>query len=108
MICRGELRGLAERYADLQASRVEVVAVGPQTPAEGKAMGLPFPVLSDPKLEIAAAYGLLHPKGRMGKDVPRPATLLLDQGSRKILWMRATDNVRIRPEVDELFEILRR
>jgi peroxiredoxin len=70
-------------------------------------MDLPFLVLSDPDLATAAKFGLVHEKGMMGKDVPRPTTLLLAKDSRKILWMRAADNIRIRPAADEVFEQLR-
>ena len=81
--------------------------MGPQTPEQGKAMGLPFPVLSDPELAATASYGLVHPKGQLGRDAPRPTSLLLNKGDRKILWMRAADNIRVRPTVDEIFEALR-
>jgi peroxiredoxin len=84
-----------------------VLAVGPQSSEDGKAMGLPFPVLSDPELEAAKKYGLLHEKGRFGKDVPRPTTILIGE-DRSIRWIRAADNIRIRPTVDEVIEQLRR
>lgn len=84
-----------------------MLAVGPQSPEDGKAMGLPFPVLSDPELEATMKYGLLHEKGRFGKDVPRPATILVGE-DREIRWLRAADNIRIRPTVDEVIEQLRR
>jgi peroxiredoxin len=68
-------------------------------------MGLPFPVLSDPALEVTGRYGLLHPKGLVFKDSPRPATLLVGR-DREIRWMRAADNIRRRPSVDEVFDAL--
>jgi peroxiredoxin len=80
--------------------------VGPMTPAEAKALDLPFPVLSDPDLETTKKYGLVHEKGMMGKDVPRPSTLLIDK-ERKIRWMRAETSVRIRPDPEEIFEQLK-
>jgi peroxiredoxin len=86
---------------------VEVVAIGPQSPEDSKAMGLPFPVLSDPDLKVTADYGLVHVKGAFTKDVPRPATILVAKGSRDILWLKATDNVRYRPTVEEVIEALR-
>lgn len=106
-VCSSELRGLAGKYEDFKASRVEVVAVSPQTPEKNKSMGLPFPVLSDPDLKVTTSYGLLHPKGYMGADAPRPATILVAKGSRDILWLKATDNVRYRPSVEEVVEALR-
>jgi peroxiredoxin len=106
-ICRAELGELAKRQADFEASRVTVLAVGPQTPEEGKAMGLPFPVLSDPGLEVSRGYGLFHEKGMLGKDVPRPATLLVDK-DRRVRWIRTAGNIRTRPSPDEVFEALRK
>jgi peroxiredoxin len=106
LICRAALRGLLPRLEDFKNSRVAVVAVGPLTPAEAKALDLPFPVLSDPDLEATKKYGLVHEKGLMNKDVPRPTTILLDK-ERKIRWMRAETSMRTRPDPEEIFEQLR-
>jgi peroxiredoxin len=85
---------------------VSLLAVGPVTPEDAKGFGLPFPVVSDLELEATKKYGLLHEKGMMGKDVPRPTILLLDK-SRVIKWMRAERDVRTRPDPDEIFEQLK-
>lgn len=106
-VCRASLRGFLTRYEDFRNSRVSIVAVGPMTPEEAKGFDLPFPVLSDPELKVSAKYGLVHEKGMMGKDVPRPTTILLGK-DRKIQWMRAETSVRIRPDPDEIFELLRK
>lgn len=106
LACRGALRGLLPRYEDFKSSKVSVVAVGPVTSEEAKGFELPFPVLSDLEFEATKKYGLFHEKGLLGKDVPRPATLLLDQG-RVIRWMRAETDVRTRPDPEEIFELLR-
>lgn len=83
------------------------MAVGPQTPEQAKSMNLPFPVLSDPDLRETAKYGLVHAKGMLGRDVPRPTTLLLAKDTRKILWIRPAENIRIRPTPDEIFAQMR-
>jgi len=106
LACRAALRGLLPKLEDFTNSRVAVVAVGPMTPAEAKAFDLPFPVLSDPDLEATKKYGLVHEKGMLNKDVPRPTTLLIDK-ERKIRWMRAETSVRIRPDPEEVFEQLK-
>lgn len=106
LTCRAALRGLLPKLKDFQDSRVAVVAVGPQSPEEAKAFNLPFPVLSDPDLEASRKYGLIHEKGLLGKDVPRPSTLLIDK-ERKIRWMRAETSTRVRPDPEEIFEQLR-
>lgn len=106
LICRAALRGLLPKLEDFKNSRVTVVAVGPMTPAEAKAFELPFPVLSDPDLEATKKYGLVHEKGLMNKDVPRPTTMLIDK-DRKIRWMRAETSMRTRPDPEEIFEQLK-
>jgi peroxiredoxin len=105
-VCRASLRGLQPKLKDFEDSRVAVVAVGPMSPEEAKAFGLPFPVLSDPDLEATKKYGLVHVKGLMNKDVPRPTTLLIDK-ERRIRWMRAETSARVRPGPDEIFEQLK-
>jgi peroxiredoxin len=106
LACRAALRGLLPKLEDFKNSRVAVVAVGPMTPAEAKAFDLPFPVLSDPDLEATKKYGLVHEKGLLNKDVPRPTTMLIDK-ERKIRWMRAETSLRVRPDPEEVFEQLK-
>lgn len=106
LACRASLRGLLSRYEDFKNSKVEVVAVGPVTPEEAKAFELPFPVLSDAEFEATKKYGLLHEKGLLGKDVPKPTTLFLDK-DRIIRWMRTETDVRTRTDPEEIFNLLR-
>lgn len=106
LVCRAALRGLLPKLEDFKNSKVSVVAVGPMTPEEAKAFDLPFPVLSDPDLATTKKYGLLHEKGLMNKDVPRPTTMLLDK-ERKIVWMRAETSLRTRPDPEEIVEQLK-
>jgi len=106
LACRGALRGLLPRYKDFTDSKVSIVAVGPMTPEEAKGFDLPFPVLSDADFEVTKKYGLFHEKGMLGKDVPRPTTMLIDK-SRVIRWLRAETDVRTRPDPEEIFELLK-
>ena len=71
-------------------------------------MGLPFPLLSDPDLEVTRKYGLVHARGYLGHDVPRPTTILISKGDRVIRWIHAADHIRNRPTPDEIFEQLRK
>lgn len=106
LACRSSLRGLVDLHKDFVSSRVSVVAVGPVTPEEAKGFELPFPVLSDLEYEATKKYGLLHEKGLLGKDVPKPTTLFLDK-DRVIRWMRTETDVRTRPDPEEIFNLLR-
>lgn len=83
-----------------------VVAVGPQPPEVARALGLPFPVLSDASLEVTRRYGLLHPRGFMGRDAPRPAMILVGP-DRIVRWVRPAPDVRTRPAPEQIFEALR-
>jgi len=83
------------------------VAVGKVTPEQAKSWALPFPVLSDMELVAAKKYGLLHEKGYMFQDVARPTTILIGD-DRRIRWLRASDHVRFRPSVDDIFDELRK
>lgn len=107
MICTAELRGLEARRADFEASRVTVLAVGAVTPEEAKAVPAGFPVLADEGLEVARRYGLFHEKGFMGRDVPRPATLLVGP-DRTIRWMHLAGEIRTRPSPEAIFAELRK
>ena len=106
LACRASLRGLIPRARDFEHSKVKLVAVGPVTPEEAKGFELPFPVLSDLEFEATKKYGLLHEKGLMGNDVPRPTTLFLDK-ERIIRWMRTENDARVRPDPEEIFNLLR-
>ena len=62
--------------------------------------GLTFTLLSDPKLEVATRYDLVHKgAGPGGQDILRSAEFLLDSSST-VRWRMLTENywVRARPE----------
>ena len=84
-----------------------MLAVGPVTSEEAKGFGLPFPVVSDLQLEATKKYGLVHEKGYLGKDAPRPTVLLLDKSTRVIRWLRVEGDIRTRPDPDEIFQAMR-
>ena len=66
------------------------------------ALGLDFPVLSDPGATAISAYGVLHPEGGIGgRDIARPVVFLI--GSDGIIrWRELTENWRIRVGPDEI------
>ncbi len=70
--------------------------------------GLNIIFLSDSDREVITKYGLLHLKGGyVGEDVSRPATLIVDKES-KVRWIRASTNLMVRPDPQEILEILRK
>lgn len=91
---------------DFKDADVQIVAIGPQGAEESKSLGLPFRVLSDPGLEVTKLYGLVHPGGYLGRDVPRPTTVLVHTDGT-VRWIRAARQVRTRPTPDEVLEKIR-
>ena len=62
--------------------------------------GLTFTLLSDPKLDAASRFDLVHKgAGPNGQDIMRSAEFLLDSSST-VRWRMVTENywVRARPE----------
>jgi peroxiredoxin len=63
-------------------------------------LGLDFSLLSDSDRRTIAAYGVVHAGGGMGgRDIARPATLVIGANAR-VRWRSVTENwrVRVRPE----------
>lgn len=70
-----------------------------------KKLGLYFILLSDEKREVISLYGLVHPKGRAGQDIARPATFLLDKEG-VVRWMHIPSNYMVRPDPEEVLREL--
>ena len=85
---------------------VTVSADSPQALASfKKKLGLDFILLSDDKSEVISLYGLVHPKGRAGQDIARPATLLIDKEG-VIRWTQIPSNYMVRPDPEEVLREL--
>jgi peroxiredoxin len=87
--CTAEACGFGDASADLRGLGVELVGVSAQSPerqAEIVArLGLPYPLLSDERGELAAAMAL--PTFRAGERVLlRRLTMLLDGGAVSRVW----------------------
>ncbi len=65
--------------------------------ALAKKMGLTFPLVADPSLRIAEAYGVRQ----AGKDIALPATFVLDADHR-VVFRRVGGNLVDRPSVEEI------
>lgn len=87
---------------------MEVIAISAGTQEELKEKMLPkgitFPLLADPTLEAIDAYGLRHEGGNpFGGDISRPAIFLIDEEG-KIIANILTDNWRVRPTAEDIFD----
>ena len=106
-----ELQGLGAKLSEAARAGVEVVAVSPdpnersQQVADGLRLGYRF--LADPDLAVARRYGLVHAGGGPdGRDVPRPATVVLDRDG-VVRWFSVTRNFQVRPDPDDVLRAVR-
>ena len=68
---------------------------------------LNYRFLSDPDLAVTRRLGLIHPGGGAdGKDVPRPATVVIDREGI-IRWTQLSDNVQSRPDPKDVLRAVR-
>jgi len=95
-----ELQGLQLSIEEFRRRGARLVAISadpPQINAElAPAAGLEFPLLSDPDLVVADAYGLRHREAHDGHDIALSASVLLDSDGI-VRWTHVTPNVRLRP-----------
>ena len=77
--CLRQLTDYGEKYSDFRNEGVEICAIAPESPRRlrrmRKQLKLPFPLLSDAKLELARSFNLL---GHEKPDAPTPATIIVD------------------------------
>jgi len=75
-----------------------VVVDAPATNADlARDAKLDYPILSDPGLHTADAYGVRHTGGGPdAQDIARPASVLVD-GAGIVRWTSVTRNFRVRP-----------
>jgi peroxiredoxin len=106
-----ELQGLGAKLSQAERAGVEIVAISPdpnersQQVADGLKLGYRF--LADPDLAVARRYGLVHPRGGPdGRDVPRPATVVLDRAG-VVRWFSVARNYQVRPDPADVLRAVR-
>jgi peroxiredoxin len=96
---------LARRKSELDALGVSLVAISADDAADSQALrerlGLNFPLLSDPDVVVATAYGV----AMRGQDIAIPATILV-LPNREVFWKYVGENPSDRPPEVVLFEQL--
>ena len=96
---------MQSRLRDIRAAGGDVLAISVDAPEHSreivKAYALEFPLLSDPRAEVIATYGVEHPDGGLDGTIARPATCLLDREGR-VVWCDLTENWRVRVRPAEL------
>jgi peroxiredoxin len=105
-----ELHGLGAITHELEAAGAEVLAVSPdpnersQQLADRLRVGYRF--LADTDLAVTRRLGLLHAGGGPGgRDVPRPATIVIDRQG-VVRWTAFADNIQTRPDPREVRQAL--
>ena len=69
-----------------------------------KKAGYTYTFLSDPHAEVIRQYDLLHKgAGIDGKDISRPAELLLDS-SGVVRWVNLTEDIRVRATPEDVLK----
>lgn len=72
-----------------------------------EALGLPFPLLCDPRHEVVERYGLLHRgAGIEAPDIAVPAHALVGRDGR-ILWRFVANRISDRPDPQDVQAALR-
>lgn len=104
-----ELQGLQLSFPEFEKLGVQIVAVSPDPVEKNQGvvdrLGLSFPILSDSELRLTEALGLKHEgAGPRGANIPRPATLIVRDGT--IVGRYLTENYRIRPKPEDLLSAL--
>ena len=96
-----------DRFAELTSLGAALAAVSVDTPEPSGALvdqlGLPYPLLCDPKREVVLAYGVFNEKENGG--IAYPATFVLDRD--RTVRFRSLDRLRSRVDLDGLFAFLR-
>ena len=70
--------------------------------------GYTFTFLSDPDLRAIAAYGVVHKgAGEGGRDIARPAELLIDRGGT-VRWVNLTEDLRVRARPETMLDEARK
>jgi peroxiredoxin len=66
--------------------------------------GYTFTFLSDPKAGVIRKYDLLHKgAGEDGRDIARPAEILVDRAG-VVRWVNLTDDYRVRARPEQLLD----
>ena len=107
-----ELQGLGAITHELEATGAEILAISPdpnersQQLADQLRVGHRF--LADTDLAVTRRLGVVHRGGGAGgKDVPRPATIVIDRQG-VVRWAFFADNVQVRPDPREVLRAVGR
>ena len=89
----------------------EILAVSPdpndRSQALARRLNVHYRFLADTDLAVTRRLDLVHQGGgEGGKDVPRPATIVIDRAGI-VRWAAFTDNVQTRPKPGDVLRAVR-
>jgi peroxiredoxin len=96
---------------DLEAAGAAILAISPDPNARSQDLAqrlkVSYQFLTDADLAVTRRVGLVHAGGgEGGKDVPRPATIVIDRQG-VVRWAAFSDNVQTRPDSREVLRAVR-
>jgi peroxiredoxin len=96
---------------DFEAAGAEILAISPDPNQRSqdfaKRLNIRYRFLSDPDLAVTRQLGLVHVGGgEGGKDVPRPATIVID-AKGVVRWVSLASNVQTRPDAATVLGVVR-
>ena len=106
-----ELQGLGAITHELEAAGAEILAISPDPNERSQQLAdrlrVKYRFLADTDLTVTRRLGLIHRGGgEDGKDVPRPATIVVDrEGVAR--WTLFAHNVQVRPDAREVLRAVR-
>ena len=103
--CNGQLASYARKYVEFERRGIQPAAISVDPPRRNARMvgklRLTFPVLSDPKGEVARAYDLWNG----GENLAIPAVVVVDR-SGEVSYVYAGQDPADRPTDEEVFSAL--
>lgn len=104
--CNGQLAAYARQYGEFERRGAQPAAISVDPPAHnarmvGKLM-IPFPLLSDPRGEVARAYGLWNER----ENLAVPAVVVVDR-SGKVTYLHEGSDFADRPPDEEVFSAVK-
>jgi peroxiredoxin len=103
--CNGQLASYARKYVEFERRGAQPAAVSVDPPSHNAAMvgklRIPFPLLSDPRGEVARAYGLWN----ADENLATPAVVVVDR-SGEVSYLYAGRDFADRPTDEEVFSAL--
>ncbi|HEV2744406.1 MAG TPA: peroxiredoxin family protein [Rubrobacter sp.] len=104
--CNGQLAAYARKYNEFERRGTQPAAISVDPPVHNARMvgklRIPFPLLSDPKGEVARAYGLWNER----ENVAVPAVVIIDRAG-EVTYLHAGSDPADRPTDGEVFAVLK-